>query len=39
MVRLLAGYLYLLGIGLIVIGALSIFATDLIIRKFFSKLL
>lgn len=39
MERILIGFLYLFGIFLIVIGALSVFATDLIRRKFFNKLL
>lgn len=39
MVKLLAGFLYLFGMALIVIGTLSVFATDLARRKFFNKLL
>jgi len=36
---LLTGFLYLMGIFFIIIGALSVFATDMARRKFFNKLL
>ena len=39
MATVLTGFLYLFGIFLIVVGALSVFATDMIRKKFFNKLL
>ncbi|MCQ9207156.1 MAG: hypothetical protein NG740_04690 [Omnitrophica bacterium] len=39
MATILTGFLYLFGIFFIVVGALSVFATDMIRKKFFNKLL
>jgi uncharacterized protein YjeT (DUF2065 family) len=39
MERLLTGLLYVIGIFSIIVGALSVFATDLARKKFFNKIL